>query len=237
MILLFAMIKETYPNFAKDRVTTEEISAMVNVWLAIFEGMDFDTVRDALLKFIRSDDKGFAPVPGQIISIAEKAKPVRAQEFETAEHAWQLVGKSIRKYGFYRVGEGYNSLSAITQYVLGGTEYYVQLCQMEMRDYEFAGNRFRKRYEEVLANGYELQEVRSLAKKVQSNLYALGAKRESELVASWRETWTTYPPTQDDLEAKYMLSENSELRQLCLEFGYIPAERRALKAEGDSDGD
>ena len=237
MILLFAMIRETYPNFAKDRVDPAEISTMANVWLAIFGGMDFDTAKDALVKFMRADDKGFAPVPGQIISLAKSTKPAQAQEFPTAEHAWQLVSKSIRQYGFYRVGKGYKSLPAIAQYVLGGTEYYIQLCQMDMRDYEFAGNRFRKRYEEVLASGYELQEVRKLKPTEQNSLYALGATRSADLVAMWREAWMKEAPTQEDLEAKYMLSGNTELRQLCLEFGYVPAERKASKAEDESDGD
>ena len=84
---IIAIIQETYPRFMDGRT----LEKTVDIWQMIFSSDDYKTVQAALVAFFSSDNKGFAPVPGQI-----KEKIAQMNDSEPDEmQAWAIVNKAL----------------------------------------------------------------------------------------------------------------------------------------------
>lgn len=64
---IVAAITATYPNHYAN-FTPEKINTLILAWTAVFNDYDYVRVNDGLLRYIKSDTKGFPPSPGQIIA-------------------------------------------------------------------------------------------------------------------------------------------------------------------------
>ena len=62
---LLSMIVEVYPAFRKDR----DPKFTAKLWQTLFQKVVFEDAKKALLIFIATDTKGFAPVPGKLLEI------------------------------------------------------------------------------------------------------------------------------------------------------------------------
>ena len=71
------IIQSQYRSYYKDEA---EIKFALSVMNKLFENYSYTLIEKALLKFLRSDSKGFPPVAGQLITIADEIR-----KFE-----WQL---------------------------------------------------------------------------------------------------------------------------------------------------
>ena len=69
---LIAMLKEYYP---RDYESTDIVSR-VNAWHVILQDYDYKEATAALLAFVATDLKGFAPTVGQIIDKMQFIKSV-----------------------------------------------------------------------------------------------------------------------------------------------------------------
>lgn len=70
------IIKGYYPAYYRDR---EAINDAVILWAKVMEDEEFLLIQKGLERFIKSDTKGFPPVPGQIITLAAE---IRRAEWE-----------------------------------------------------------------------------------------------------------------------------------------------------------
>lgn len=64
---IIAVIMVTYPNYKP-----VDVELAAKIWSDTTDEYDYESVDSALKYYIRSDTSGFAPSPGQIISICEK---------------------------------------------------------------------------------------------------------------------------------------------------------------------
>ena len=62
---LLAVILEVYPAFGKGR----DPKFTTQIWHALFQNIPFEQAKQALMIFIATDTKGFAPAPGMIREI------------------------------------------------------------------------------------------------------------------------------------------------------------------------
>lgn len=93
---IICMIAGIYPSFYKDASKAEK-SRTVDLWASLFSEEPFELVSAALKSFIVSDEKGFAPSPGQLkAKIRTMLEPSPMTEVE----AWQIVSKAIRNSGY-----------------------------------------------------------------------------------------------------------------------------------------
>jgi len=200
------MIKLAFPNSWKD----VDVKQQAQLWGLLFAETDRTMVESAVKEYLLQDHE-FPPSPGTINALVKKQAP---RECLSSGAAWMQVYKALRRSG-YHYGEEYAKLPVMTRYVLGEARSLFRLCQVGDDKMSFEEHSFRKRYEEVLSDPYEMQRVRALAAGERLQL-------EAGLVDEWRRIWSKTPPTREELDAKNH-SQNAELRALCLEFGYDPA--------------
>ena len=93
---VFKIISGIYPNFYKG-AAQEEKSAALDLWAALFADEPYQLVTAAVKAFIVSDEKGFAPTPGQIKG---KIGIIKQPETMTEQEAWQIVYKAICRSGY-----------------------------------------------------------------------------------------------------------------------------------------
>ena len=82
---ILMVVSTTYPNWRP-----ENMSNTVDVWTVIFKDYEHDVIENAVMDYIKNDNKGFAPVPGQIIANIKTGKT-----YLNEEEAWNLVYKGI----------------------------------------------------------------------------------------------------------------------------------------------
>ena len=98
------MIQTLYPNQVK---TTEEsnFELVVKLWQKLFDDVMFSEVVHALMKHAVLNK--FAPHPSELREIIAKFRNPDA--FKTSEQAWEEVLSAVRKYGFYRQLDAFES--------------------------------------------------------------------------------------------------------------------------------
>lgn len=110
---IMAIMMTTYSNFEP-----KNLDETINVWSIVFEPYDFRAVQNGLLAYIRNNQSGFAPAPGQIIDYISKAS--RVDEL-TPEEAWSMTYKAICKSS-YGYKEEFEKLPPLVQKAIGQPE-------------------------------------------------------------------------------------------------------------------
>lgn len=128
---VMAIIETAYPQYYKN-TTPEQKTAAVNLWLDCFAEEDVNAVAMAVKAFIRSDEKGFPPVPGQIrAKLSLIAQPGDMGEIE----AWGHVRNAL-KDGFYGAREAFDKLPKIVQSVIGNSDRLREWSQLDAHEVE-----------------------------------------------------------------------------------------------------
>ena len=65
------VIRGFYPMYYRNDDTIQEAVAL---WAKILENEDFNYIQKGLYKFVKTDSKGFPPVPGQIITLSSEIR-------------------------------------------------------------------------------------------------------------------------------------------------------------------
>ena len=111
---IFTVIKANYPNWGAGKET-------LILWSQMFAEDDFELVGAAVKAFIAQDDKGFAPVIGQIKQLILKANDTSLGEGE----AWAMIRKALSN-GLYGSCEEFAKLPPILQRVVGSPDQLEQ---------------------------------------------------------------------------------------------------------------
>ena len=115
---IMRILKANYPNWKADKDT-------LLLWSQMFADDSVQIVGAAVKAFIAQDDKGFAPVIGQIKQLILKATDTSLGEGE----AWSLVRKAISN-GIYGSNEEYKALPLILQRVVGSPDQLEQWAML-----------------------------------------------------------------------------------------------------------
>lgn len=142
-IQIIMMIQATYPQWdVQDKQYT------VNMWQKIFEEEEYRVVEQALMAYIRSDIKGFAPVPGQLMEkIQFITKPKQMNEVE----AWSLVSKALKRCGYY-ADEEFEKLPKLVQKAVGSPSQLRTWAIDKNYNEQVASSNFMRSYREEVRN-------------------------------------------------------------------------------------
>jgi hypothetical protein len=116
---VISTIQEAYPAFMNGRTPEKTIE----LWQMIFSSDDYKTVNAALLAFLSSDNKGFAPVPGQI-----KEKIAQMNDSEPDEmQAWAIVNRALSRASRAEFAK----LPPLIQQCIGSPETFIEWSYMD----------------------------------------------------------------------------------------------------------
>ena len=115
---IMRILKANYPNWGADKDT-------LLLWSQMFADIPVEAVGAAVKAFIANDDKGFAPVIGQIMQIIVKANTNDMGEGE----AWAKVRKAIGN-GIYGSVTEFEALPDILKRVVGSPDQLEQWAML-----------------------------------------------------------------------------------------------------------
>ena len=107
---IIQLIHETYDSFSVS-------SAKVDVWTRILGEYSYEQILGAVVAYMKTDVKGFAPAPGQLIEqISAQQEPA-----ESPEELWGLVKRALRNSS-YGAEEEFDRLPPLVQKSVGSPD-------------------------------------------------------------------------------------------------------------------
>jgi hypothetical protein len=122
---LLSIIQATYRNQLK--AVDEDMNALtINIWNAILEDYPYGEIKIAFLQYAKLNK--FAPQPSDLIELVEKMRSPK--EFLSSEEAWEITSNAIRKYGFHRQKEAFDSFEPKIKRIVKSIGWW-NLCYSE----------------------------------------------------------------------------------------------------------
>lgn len=177
-VKIIRIMVDSYPNYKPN-----DISETVDVWHMMLEEYSYQEVSIALKAYILSDDSGFAPSIGKLVSkIHTMTAPQELNEME----AWSLVSKAIRNSGYNSVEE-FEKLPPLVQKAVGLPSQLRTWALDEDYNEQVAMSSFQRAYKAELKRHEELQKmpqnVRRLIEKTNVGSYSaqISEKRQQAI--------------------------------------------------------
>ena len=166
-VKIIRIMVDSYPNYKPN-----DISETVDVWQMMLEEYSYQQVSIALKAYILSDDSGFAPSIGKLVSkIHAMTQPQELNEME----AWSLVSKAIRNSG-YNSADEFAKLTPLVQKAVGLPSQIRTWALDENYNEQVAMSSFQRAYKAELKRQEELQKtpqnIRNLIEKANSGSYS-----------------------------------------------------------------
>ena len=166
-VKIIRIMVDSYPNYKPN-----DISETVDVWQMMLEEYSYQEVSVALKAYILSDDSGFAPSIGKLVSkIHTMTTPQELNEME----AWSLVYKAICNSTYNSVEE-FSKLPPLVQKAVGLPENLREWAMTENLNLEVVMSNFQRAYKSELKRHEELQKmpqnVRRLIEKANVGSYS-----------------------------------------------------------------
>lgn len=154
-IATLAILRGAYPNFYRG-ISKIEAEDTVNLWLDIFGRYPFKLVIAAVKSFIEADEKGFPPVPGQIMA---KIRLITESERQGEAEAWALVAAAI-KNGIYGYREEFDRLPPTIQRIVGNPEQLRDWAMMDSDSvHSVIASNFQRAYRTASAREAEIAKL------------------------------------------------------------------------------
>lgn len=151
-VKIIRIMVDSYPNYKPN-----DISETVDVWQMMLEEYSYQEVSVALKAYILSDDSGFAPSIGKLVSkIHTMTTPQELNEME----AWSLVYKAICNSTYNSVEE-FSKLPPLVQKAVGLPENLREWAMTENLNHEVVSSNFMRAYKVVLAREKEISKMPS----------------------------------------------------------------------------
>lgn len=142
-----------YPSFYAKQTDEEKYQASA-IWASLFEPYPVEIVAAAVKAFIAADEKGFPPVPGQIM--AKVRKLTNSEEMTEAE-AWYLVQKAVSN-GIYGSREEFEKLPPLLQRLVGSPNQLRDWAVMDSNElHSVVASNFQRAYRAKVAAEREYQ--------------------------------------------------------------------------------
>lgn len=166
-VKIIRIMVDSYPNYKPN-----DISETVDVWQMMLEEYSYQEVSVALKAYILSDDSGFAPSIGKLVSkIHTMTTPQELNEME----AWSLVYKAICNSTYNSVSE-FEKLPPLVQKAVGLPDSLREWAMTENLNLEVVMSNFQRAYKSELKRHEELQKmpqnVRQLIEKANVGSYS-----------------------------------------------------------------
>lgn len=166
-VKIIRIMVDSYPNYKPN-----DISETVDVWQMMLEEYSYQDVSVALKAYILSDESGFAPSIGKLVSkIHTMTAPQELNEME----AWSLVYKAICNSTYNSVSE-FEKLPPLVQKAVGLPDSLREWAMTENLNCEVVMSNFQKAYKAELKRHEELQKmpqnVRQLIEKANVGSYS-----------------------------------------------------------------
>lgn len=157
---ILSVLRLAYPTFC---AKTDELKATAKLWGDLFHGEDYLLVGAAVKSFIVSDEKGFPPVPGQIMAKLRALSP----RYEGEIAAWARVRKALRDASPYRYINSDGTLSPpgyvlafrrlppIIQQALGSPETLLSWANQSSDTLDITYHTFVRAYNALAERGEE----------------------------------------------------------------------------------
>lgn len=161
-----------YPGFYSKQTENEKYTAAM-LWASVFEPYPAELVIYALKGYIATDEKGFPPVPGQIM--AKVRLLTQPQELGEAE-AWALVRRACSN-GIYGAKKEFDKLPPAVQRLVGGPSQIHEWALMDCRELDsVVASNFQRAYRREVTRQKDLDalppDVRLIADKLSGRLAA-----------------------------------------------------------------
>lgn len=174
-VKIIRIMVDSYPNYKPN-----DISETVDVWQMMLEEYSYQEVSVALKAYILSDDSGFAPSIGKLVSkIHTMTTPQELNEME----AWSLVYKAICNSTYNSVEE-FSKLPPLVQKAVGLPENLREWAMTENLNLEVVMSNFQRAYKSELKRHEELQKmpqnVRQLIEKANVGSYSAHIEQKKQ---------------------------------------------------------
>ena len=157
-----------------------DIKAAAQVWFETMEEYSYEQVSAGLNIYMRSDTKGFPPIPGQIIDkIHTMTAPRELNEME----AWSLVYKAICNSTYNYVSE-FEKLPPLVQKAVGLPDSLREWATTQNLNREVVMSNFQRAYRTELQRELEFQKmphnVRELIAKKNVGSYSVQIEQKRQ---------------------------------------------------------
>lgn len=182
-VKIIRIMVDSYPNYKPN-----DLSETVDVWQMMLEDYSYQEVAVALKAYILSDDSGFAPSIGKLVSkIHTMTAPQELNEME----AWSLVYKAICNSTYNSVSE-FEKLPTLVQKAVGLPDSLREWAMTENLNLEVVMSNFQRAYKAELKRHEELQKIpqnlRQLIEKANVGSYSAQiADKRQQVIESAKE--------------------------------------------------
>ena len=165
-----------YPDFLRKQ---RNPGLAIQLWAELLEPYPLNLVMAAVKSLIATDEKGFPPVPGQVLGkirqLTDKAEPTEAE-------AWGLVHRAI-KNGLYGSQEEFDRLPPDIQRSVHAPEQLKEWAKMDAGEVEtVVASNFMRSYRVISQRRKEYEalpeDVRQMLDGMSGELLLEGNKRE-----------------------------------------------------------
>lgn len=163
-----------YPAFYSKQTDEEKYRASV-LWASLFEPYPVELVAAAVKSFIGTDEKGYPPVPGQIMA---KVRLLTKPEELTEAEAWSLIRKAAGN-SIYNAQKEFDKLPPVLQRLVGSPNQLREWGMMEGDEFQtVVASNFQRSYRAKAASEREYlalpPDVRTLADRLGGRLALKG---------------------------------------------------------------
>lgn len=153
---ILMIIQETFPSWK-----VEDKQGLLDVWTMVFENDDYQAIEAGLMNYIRNDNSGFAPSPGQIRSGIRKL----AEPYDDTEEAMAQLRKALGNSGYNSRAE-YERLPADLQKAVGLPENLRTWSQLSTDQLEVVMSHVRKAYRNIKAQKQTVRTMQPIKNEV-----------------------------------------------------------------------
>lgn len=159
-----------YPSFYAKQSEDEKYQASI-MWASLFMDYPSKIVVAAVRAFVGADEKGFPPVPGQIMA---KVRKITDPDEMTEADAWGLVRKAAGN-SIYDSQKEFDKLPPILQSLVGSPNQLKEWAVMDSDEFQtVVASNFQRSYRARAASDREFQalpsDVKALAEELSERL-------------------------------------------------------------------
>ena len=165
---LLMTIEFAYPNFSKVNNPAE----MLNVWSAILEEYDLQTMVAALKIYIKTSGSAFAPSISELIAMARKPQELCAPN---EVDVWREVRPAIRN-GLYHFQEEFDKLSDTAKKMVGDPQQLREWAMLPSEDIDtVVQSNFKSRFNTMQKRDKELNAMpMEIRQMIESSVKQIG---------------------------------------------------------------
>lgn len=139
---LIFLIKRLYPGRSGfENMGKDELAATAKAWGAVLSDIDFGKAQSALVRHASLSEfpPSIAEIRGQVVELERPKNAI------TGDEAWEIVLAGVKKYGYTRKEEAFNSMPEAVRPM--AKRWYKEICITEMDVLGVTRGQFLKAWE------------------------------------------------------------------------------------------